>query len=500
MKRKYKIKNKIISILVLILAIMNIVSISIASEIRTSVTVKRKQQINLQYSYNGDRRIASIWETTDKLPVYAMSEGSEDIDFNDNSISIYENEDIKNILKNGYGCKTMYEIGCANPVEAFLATQEAIYIYNENRNMENYVIDPGRTARLLDVAQRIIEKAQKEPKDILEINPVLKGWKEWADDNEYKYMEYSINSTNEETGSIKIINGDNAKIVDINTKELKEQFNNGDRFYLVVPKNLKQTVNIKLSYEKDGTLLYISRQGENSYVFAEQGKETIEKNFKVDVSGNAKIKIINQDSQTKEAIVGSVFSIIQGNSVLMQNLITNENGEINIELDNGKYYLKQISAVGEYNKNKSLIEIDINDDTKVATIKVNGTKTVTEENTDINKEINITEEIKDVIQNNITEVSNITSNNINKEIINQTNETNLHNVNNFINTINKKNILNLEKENIYKNYIEEDEVIRNEVLKGESDTMRMTRQDYINYMDMIMIESAKVPILPVASK
>ncbi len=117
----------------------------------------------------------------------------------------------------------------------------------------------------------------------------------------------------------------------------------------------------------------------------------------------------------------------------------------------------------------------------------------------VNKEINITEENKNVVENNITQLSNITTTNINKEIINETNETNLHNVNNFINTINRKNIVNLTKENTYKNEIQE-EYIQNQVLQGENITLSMTRQDYINYIDMIMLNSTKIPILPVASR
>lgn len=502
MERKCKIRNKMISILAIIIILINIVNISRASSIRTSVTVNLKQKIDIQYSYNGDEKVASIWETTDNLPVYAMIKDNESIHFWDNNISIYKNEGLKNILKNGYGCKNMYEIGCANPVEAFLATQEAIYIYNENRNIENYVIDPGKTARLLDVAQTIVEKAAKEPKDVLEVNSNFKGWKEWTEDTNYKYMEYSINSNNEEIGSIKITRGNDVRVVDVNTKEDKVEFNNGDKFYVVVPKNVTQMVRLKLSYEKDGTLLYIARpDGVSEYIFAEPGKETVEKNLNIDVYGNAKIKIINQDEKTNEPIVGNVFSIIkEDNSVLKQGLTTNQNGEINISLDNGKYYLKQTDGIDGYYKNKALIEISIDDNTEATTIKINGTKFTSEESTNINKEINITEESKNVIENNITEVSNITTTNINKEIINQINETNLHNVNNFINTINKKNVLNLEKENTYRNYIDEAEVVRNEVLRGDNENVRMTRQDYINYMDMIMQDSAKVPILPVASK
>lgn len=174
--------------------------------------------------------------------------------------------------------------------------------------------------------------------------------------------------------------------------------------------------------------------------------------------------------ETKVPIQGNTFVILdENNEILKDNLTTNNEGKINLVLSKGKYYLKQINTIEGYNLNKSLIEININDEENI-NIKVQSTKPTTEEVTTVNK-----------------------------EIINETNETNLHNVNNFINTINRKNIVNLTKENTYKNKIQE-EYIQNKVLQGENLTLSMTRQDYINYIDMIMLNSTKIPILPVASR
>ena len=75
----------------------------------------------------------------------------------------------------------------------------------------------------------------------------------------------------------------------------------------------------------------------------------------------------------------------------------------------------------------------------------------------------------------------------------------MHNVNNFINTINRKNVENIEKENVYNNVIEELN-IQNRKITGENEELKMTRQDYINYIDMVMLNSIKIPILPVASR
>ena len=87
----------------------------------------------------------------------------------------------------------------------------------------------------------------------------------------------------------------------------------------------------------------------------------------------------------------------------------------------------------------SLIEIDITGKEELIKININNCKTnITEEDT-YNKEINVTQKDELHIQNNVKDVSNITTTNITDEIRNAINETNLNNINYFTNTKTMKN-------------------------------------------------------------
>lgn len=495
-----KIKNKIIVMLVIIVTLMNVLGISKATIEEGKTEIIGSWMGDIGYSYNGETKRVLIRAYGDN-PVYTLKKSNEGTMCYVTELTVYKNEKIRNILKNGYACKTYSEIGCANIVEATIATQEAICIELERRNVDEYVIEDSQGERILNSAKKILENAAKEKKEEIEITSKDEYWKEYNEDNQYKYKEFTIKSMNTTEGNITIEKGENVKIIDT-LGNSKQEFLNGDSFYLVVPKNIEQEVKIKLSCEKEELIVYTAKKEEeedNKYILAEPGIEGVEKEFNVNVVGNSNVEITNKDQTTKEPIFGNVFSILnEDSSILKDNLTTDAEGKINITLDKGNYYLKQKTAIDGYNVNKALIEISIGN-TEPVDINIESTKTSTQETTNVNKEINVTEENKNIVENNIKEEINITTTNINKEIINQTNQTNLNNVNNFINTINRKNVVNLKKENTYKNQVEE-EFIQNKTINGENQVLTMTRQDYINYIDMLMLDSAKVPILPVASK
>lgn len=505
MKTKYKIKHKIISILAIIITIINISSISSASLVGKEVNISVREYNNIPYSYGNEERKAVLRFTDDNIPVYVMKKNNIITSFTTNNIEFYDDEKIKNILKNGYGCKDWQELGTNNVEEAYIATQEAIYIQKEGRNIDDYEIVEGeeeRANRILNTTKEILKNASKEKPSTINITTNDTKWKTYEENNNYKYKEYSIESGNTIPGDIIVQQGEDVRVIDKLTNETKNMFNDGDAFYLIVPKNIEQEIKIQFGYEKKDVYLYIYKKTEaleDQYLLAEKESFISSAIFIEKVAIENNVEILNEDHETKLPIVGNVFSIIkEDGTVVKSDLVTNAEGKISINLSEGKYYLKQTSTIDEYNLNKTLIEIEVGSEGSIKT-KIESTKPVTEEATILNKEINVIEESKNVIENNITEVSNIKTTNINKEIINEINETNLHNVNNFINTINRKNITNLTKENFYNNYIDEI-YTQNKELEGENITLNMTRKDYVNYIDMVMFDSAKVPTLPVASK
>ncbi len=505
MKTKYKMKHKIISIIAIIITIINISSISSASLVGKEVRISATEYNNIPYSYGNEERKAVIRVTDNNVPVYVMKKNNILTSFTTSNIEFYNDEAIKNILKNGYGCKTWEELGTNNLEEAYLATQEAIYIQKEGRNIDDYEIVEGeeqRANRILNTTKEILKNASKEKPSTINITTNDTKWKTYEENNNYKYKEYHIESANTIPGDITIGKGKDIRVVDKLTNQTKNIFNDGDIFYLIVPKDIDQEITLQFNYEMSGAYLYTYRKTnalEDQYLLAEKEGFVLSATFEERVITEVNLEILNQDKETKLPIKGNIFSIIkEDGTILKRDLVTDEEGKINTKIAKGKYYLQQTSTIDGYNLNKALIEMDVGNEENI-TIKVESTKPIIEEITILNKEINVIEENKNITENNITEVSNIKISNINKEIINETNETNLHNVNNFINTINRKNVTNLTKENTYNNYIEELFTL-DKMIEGENVISRMTRKDYVNYIDMVMSNSARVPILPVASK
>lgn len=501
-------KYKVISIFSIIIMIISIFNMSYASLIDENLIIMAVWNSDIPYAYKEEEAMAvkrdcKNRDTGELRPAYTLKKSDARHSVYPLQLEIYQNEDVKNILKHGYGIKTVEELQCNNEVEAFLATQEAIYIVMEKRNIQDYVVHNEEGQRILNATSKILEEASKEQKNSIELIENNSEWKEYEKDNIYQYKEYKVKSTNLESGTIKIEKGEDVKILDNNGNE-KNEFANNDTLYLVVPKYEKQQVKLKFTYEKEGILVYTHKETENlqdTYIVAENGIEKIEKkfDFNIEAMEKPKIEITNIDRQKQTPIQGNIFSILnKDNNIVAENLVTDKDGKITLDLEKGIYYLKQNSVVNNYAINKGIIEIDAQD-AKTVKITVENDIVKTQESTNIDKEIHVIEENKNIIENNIKEVSNITNTNVNKEIINQTNETNLHNVNNFINTINRKNVENIEKENVYNNVIEELN-IQNRKITGENEELKMTRQDYINYIDMVMLNSIKVPILPVASR
>jgi len=494
-----KIKNRIISIAIIIITLVNIAGVSKASVLDGTSMIVAGWYGDIPYSYNDEEQKA-VRRSCDNTPVYTLKKNNAGGYFYTTDVEIYPNIKVKNIIKNGYGCKTYKELNCLTMEEAYLATQEAIYIELEGRNIEDYVITGTQGDRILSATKQILEAASKEKEDI-EIILKDEYLKEYANDTNYKYKEMQIKIENVNNIKLEILESNDCKIIDATGNE-KSDFINEETFFLLVPKNIDQEVSVKVSYEKDGIVIYgCKNEGEedNLYLVTLEGIESFEQEEKVNVLGNSKIEITNKDKETKTAIAGNKYAIIkEDGTVIKDNLITDENGKVSTTLDNGKYYLKQEETIEEYTLNKALIEINI-ENVEPVSINIESTKALTEENTTVVKEINIVDDSKNIVENNVTEVSNVTTTNINKEIINETNKKYLNNVNNFINTINRTNVTNLKKENTFTNEIQE-EFVKNETVQGENNNSTMTRTDYINYIDMIMLDSAKVPILPVASK
>lgn len=483
-------KIKRISIIILLIIIISTQCSAITITEGSSISVEKT--VEVPYHYENEAKTNCYMILYNSQRMYSL--GKYDVPSNTRVSRGQQCNDvaIKNILENGYPIQMYSVLECANWEEAYIATQEAIYCKLENKNINKYIAENESGQRIINAMKKIL-KPQGEILDVREVS-------DWIDlSNTEKYKEYIMYCSHELVSCTAEVMEDNVKITDVNGN-VKQTIRSDERFRVVVPKNQEMTVNVRLKSKIKCLYIHACSSIKNAniqYVAPEISTIPENKDFTVEVN-TAKVNILNQD-EDNNIISGSSFDILDSNqNKIMENLHTDSLGKISINLDRGKYYLKQTSVVGNYELNKAILEMDMQDVNNVS-ITVTNTRLKEEEISTLDKEINIKEETKQIKENNIKEVTNINTKNIHREIINETNVANLNNVNNFINTINRKNVTNLEKENIYRNTIEEMSK-QNKILDGENINLSMTRSDYINYIDMIMHSKIDVPILPVASR
>lgn len=426
--------------------------------------------------------------------VYQKSENQKDIQETINKEQKVSNTTIIEILNNGYPNKVPKDLGCDNIEEAYMATQEAIYTIVDNKNIDNYIAYNESGRKVIKAMKDILNNALSADK-IVTIDATEDKWKE---EGEYLTKRYRINVLRQIYNSNIDIKEDGAKITDTNGLD-KSTFADGDIIRILVPKDI-DSFDIKFNgqlKEKGGHMCSDSNGKE--YIYVQEDYYNMETVKNIKIKELLDIKIINRDNDTKEPIAGNEFELYKENELIKSNLITNNKGEILIEkLQMGIYRLKQKSVVDGYSKISSNIEVNLEGTDKLTTININNSKTKTEESINYNQEINITEENKEIEENNVTDILNIHTENVFKDIINTTNEINLYNSNEFINTTNIKNTKNIKRNKTYNNNIEKEN--EEEIILEDTQNYEMTREDFINYMDNVKLSNNVVPSLPLTGK
>lgn len=285
----------------------------------------------------------------------------------------------------------------------------------------------------------------------------------------------------------------------IETKEQEENLKNDKELQNSV-NNLEET-NLEVSNEEENVKDEVIEKEEGNK--AVQNEATEENDNVIETVDESQLHIINVDEEGNP-IEGNKYTVLKKDN-LNSNLVsyrtgltTNSEGKINVTLCIGKFYLQQTHAVDGYVANKSLIELNFETGENITLTIKSQKPTFQETNKTLDKQINYTEKNDNVVQNNVTNNSDIIVTNNNKEILNETNTTKWNNVNNIINTIDRTNLLNLIKETSYSNNTQESNSDEN-IDRYNKVTTGMTTSDFIKYINRITSNSG-VPILPVASR
>lgn len=283
---------------------------------------------------------------------------------------------------NGYPYKTPEQLGCATKEEAYLATRQAVYCALYQRDPESYFALGGEAGeRTLNALKQIVYTARTSNEvkvsPNLQINAVDNLWQVDKIDKNYVSKEFTVTANASMKDFEVVLTGDvldGIKLTDTNNVE-KTTFSKTENFKVLIPiKNLKQDGSFGISVNSQvytKPVLYGASNNSSlqniavTGLFYEAGSgDKTEYYFK----NETKIVILKQDQETKQALEGAKFQILNENKeIVYSDLTTNAEGIITVEnLLPGKYFIQETETLEGYEVYDKLIEVELklNEETK----------------------------------------------------------------------------------------------------------------------------------------
>ena len=410
--------KKILSISILLILFLSTFYSSYAAGLGTK-TVQVTDWCDLYFRHNGDLfQVPYVTYSRDgrTLPAYCINPningvGSDGI----YSYSVSAENKITDarawrILKNSYPYVSIDKLGVNSEKEAYYATKVALMAVLGPRNPDDYTVTEGQPSRVHDLFKKLVAIANDETDVYENVDKIFIAIaKDWTIEGEYIAKTYKIDSViRDGKYQIKLTGNlpEGSKLVDENNKEVDE-LNLTEKFKILVPLD-------KLIESYEYTLTATSRlktypiyqgvssiEGRQDYALVGEEKDAYEtvtySLSEKSLKNTTKITIIKKEFGSEKKLAGVKFNLLDSNmNLLHQNLITDENGQIEItNLLPGKYYVQEIETLDGYNRYTDLIEVDITLNESIDVI-VNNTlrdaKEVTKETVEVVE--NKTESIK----------------------------------------------------------------------------------------------------------
>ena len=340
------------------------------NEVRTAVVV---------YNYNGKEYPAYCVEPSKdgvgELPSY-------EVQFKD----ILNDNGLWRIVTNGYPYKTPQQMGLNNTDEAYMATKQAIYRYLAGEDETYYggggIGEAGK--RVYNAIARLLDLGYNGTETIINATANIVQNKALNFDNKnknYYSATYSVSSNTSYQNYTVMIDTDKSGIlVTDENNNIKNKFNSGEKFKVLIPKNIVTTnfsigVNAYLSCETK-PILYGESYDPNyqDYVITTDPYEDVSTNTTLAVKKlqeDGKLIIYKKDNETKAPIKGVSFELYKDNRIVARGT-TDSKGELTFSnLDEGSYVVKETATNSNYILNTNSKEVEI---------PFNGTKEITIEN------------------------------------------------------------------------------------------------------------------------
>ncbi|PGW23429.1 adhesin [Bacillus thuringiensis] len=281
------------------------------------------------------------------------------------------------ILMNGYPQKSPQELGVSNWKEAHYATQLAVWnalgqlsiseLEHRNANVEKaakeiiYAVNHSNATQ--ETYMNVIQTDKQEAK--------LNG----------EYFETSLYQveSNAKNGvfTVNLKNAPNGTKIVAENGEMKEQFQLGEKFRILVPKS-SNTGNLSLKITSNLVNLHaVAYKGtdkiQDATVLLECSEEKVSTDLNVSWKSVGQLEVIKVGEQ-KEVLQDAVFDVFNSKNEKVGTITTNEKGIASLSgLEIGTYTLKEVKSPTGYVLNGQPQQIEVKTG-EVATITVQNTK------------------------------------------------------------------------------------------------------------------------------
>lgn len=369
-----KIFSKILVVLLLIVMLISVSYKTIYASFQITekyITKIGKADYHLKYN-KGESGIYSYiicdivghYEDGKFYPAYCLNKDLSGVgkagDYTVDVESIYNNDKVWRIIKNGYPNKSAKDLGLESDYDAFVITKLAIYCVTDQGNINSYLaesndVEGQAMMRALSNLVQIGFDGNERYED-LKLKVAKEG--NFKEDGDYYSQTYSVISKEGNLGyNITSIQGvpEGSLITDVNNN-IKANFFANEKFKVRIPKyQLNKDININIELEsniKTYPILYGKTRipGTQNYVLTANTYEKQSENTNLNLKLNTgKIKIVKLDQDTNLPIDGVEFELKDKNGNTVSSTFTNSKGVAEFEnLYQGEYFIKETSVNDNY--------------------------------------------------------------------------------------------------------------------------------------------------------
>lgn len=248
---------------------------------------------------------------------------------------------VASILISGSPYKTLSELGLNDEDEASFATQFALWIYQNNLDINAITPCSPNNQNVVEAIKKIYYDGMNMNYTSEAILGVDKVGKADIDnvDREYYSQRYNISHNgNIKNISLSLMGVDNLKVTDINNNEISN-INNVNEFKILIPRtSIDENKNIKLNFRTQANQTSVMFGATTKNGFQDMGLlldpvnfRTVQSNFDVEYK-TMNITLNKIDKDTKEGIKGVTFKFETLDGKELGKYITGENGIIQLDV------------------------------------------------------------------------------------------------------------------------------------------------------------------------